>query len=116
VFVETQFEQRRSDFSGFAQKPLYRFDHATFVVRDMEEAVRFFGVLGFQVDLDVMIAGETLGRYMGIKDLEARHVTLVLVNSPVCQEVQLVNYSYPNPIPDPHIGNLNKLGYKPWMT
>jgi catechol 2,3-dioxygenase-like lactoylglutathione lyase family enzyme len=59
-----------------------RFDHVTFVVRDMDEAKRFFGLLGFQVDLDVMISGDILERYMGIEGLRAQHVTLVLTNSP----------------------------------
>jgi catechol 2,3-dioxygenase-like lactoylglutathione lyase family enzyme len=88
-----------------------RFDHATIVVRDMEEAIRFFGLLGFRVDLDVMISGETMERYMGIKDIDARHVTLVLTDSSVRQEVQLVKYNHPDPIPDPHVDDLNKLGH-----
>ncbi len=88
-----------------------RFDHVTFVVRDMEEAVRFFGLLGFQVDIDVMIAGGIIAQYMGIEGIEARHVTLVLAGSPVRQEIQLVKYHHPDPIPDPHINDLNKLGY-----
>ena len=88
-----------------------RFDHVTFVVRDMEEAVRFFGLMGFQVDIDVMIAGGVIAQYMGIEGIEARHVTLVLAGSPVRQEIQLVKYHHPDPIPDPHINDLNKLGY-----
>jgi catechol 2,3-dioxygenase-like lactoylglutathione lyase family enzyme len=88
-----------------------RFDHVTFVVRDMEEAKRFFGLLGFQVDLDVTISGEVIERYLGIKDIEAQHVTLALADSPVRQEIQLLQYSHPDPIPDPHINDLNKLGY-----
>ena len=88
-----------------------RFDHVTFVVRDMEEAVRFFGLLGFQVDIDVIIAGGVIAQYMGIEGIEARHVTLVLAASPVRQEIQLVKYHHPDPIPDPHINDLNKLGY-----
>ena len=88
-----------------------RFDHVTFVVRDMEEAVRFFGLLGFQVDIDVIIAGGVIAQYMGIEGIEARHVTLVLAASPVRQEIQLVQYHHPDPIPDPHINDLNKLGY-----
>jgi catechol 2,3-dioxygenase-like lactoylglutathione lyase family enzyme len=88
-----------------------RFDHVTFVVREMEEAVRFFGLLGFQVDIDVMIAGGIIAQYMGIEGIEARHVTLVLAGSPVRQEIQLVKYHHPDPIPDPHINNLNKVGY-----
>lgn len=88
-----------------------RFDHVTFVVRDLEEAKRFFGLLGFQVDLDVTISGEVIERYMGIKGIETRHVTLALADSPVRQEIQLLKYSHPDPIPDPHINDLNKLGY-----
>jgi catechol 2,3-dioxygenase-like lactoylglutathione lyase family enzyme len=87
------------------------FDHATFVVRDMEGAKLFFGLLGFQVDLDVKISGETIGRYMGIEGIKAHHATLVLANSPVRQEIQLVSYIHPDPISDPHINDLNKLGY-----
>ncbi len=88
-----------------------RFDLVTFVVRDMEEAVRFFGLLGFQVDIDVTIAGGVIAQYMGIEGIEARHVTLVLADSTVRQEIQLVKYHHPDPIPDPHINDLNKLGY-----
>ena len=88
-----------------------RFDHVTFVVRDMEEAKRFFGLLGFQVDIDVMISGGIIAQYMGIEGIEARHVTLVLADSPVRQEIQLVQYSHPDPLPDPYINDLNKLGY-----
>ena len=88
-----------------------RFDHVTFVVQDMEEATRFFGLLGFQVDIDVMISGGVIAQYMGIEGIEARHVTLVLAGSPVRQEIQLVKYHHPDPFPDPHIHDLNKLGY-----
>ncbi len=88
-----------------------RFDHATFVVRDMEEAKRFFSLLGFEVDIDVMITGGIIAQYMGIEGIKAQHVTLVLANSPVRQEIQLLKYIHPDPIPDPHINDLNKLGY-----
>jgi len=88
-----------------------RFDHATFVVRDMEEAIRFFSLLGFQVDIDVMISGDIIARYMGIEGIEAQHVTMVLASIPVRQEIQLVKYHHPDPIPDAHINELNKLGY-----
>jgi catechol 2,3-dioxygenase-like lactoylglutathione lyase family enzyme len=88
-----------------------RFDHATLVVQDMEEATRFFGLLGFEVDIDVIISGGVIAEYMGIEGIEARHVTLVLAGSPVRQEIQLVRYHHPDPIPDPHINDLNKVGY-----
>ncbi len=88
-----------------------RFDHATFVVRDMEEATRFFGLLGFEVDIYVMISGGIIAEYMGIEGIEARHVTMALAGSPVRQEIQLVKYHHPDPIPDAHLNDLNKVGY-----
>ena len=88
-----------------------RFDHVTFVVRDMEEAKRFFGLLGFEVDIDVMISGGVIAEYMGIEGITAQHVTMVLAGSPVRQEIQLVKYHHPDPCPDPHINDLNKVGY-----
>ncbi len=88
-----------------------RFDHVTLVVRDMEEATRFFGLLGFEVDIDVTISGGVIAEYMGIEGIEAQHVTMALAGSPVRQEIQLVKYHHPDPFPDPHINDLNKIGY-----
>lgn len=88
-----------------------RFDHVTFVVRDVEEAKHFFGLLGFKEDKSVVISGEKFERYMGIAGIESGHVTLVLADSPQRLEVQLLKYHHPAPLPDPHITHLNKLGY-----
>ncbi len=78
-----------------------RFDHVTFVVRDMEEAVRFFGLLGFQVDIDVTIAGGVIAQYMGIEGIEARHVTLVLADSTVRSGNPISEIPSPRPHPRP---------------
>jgi catechol 2,3-dioxygenase-like lactoylglutathione lyase family enzyme len=87
------------------------FDHLTVVVRDAEEAKRFFGLLGFVEDRAVVIRGEVMDRYMGVAGIEADHITLVLEGaSPRC-EVQLLRYRHPDPIPDPDITRLEKLGY-----
>lgn len=88
-----------------------RFDHVTFVVRDLEAAKHFFGLLGFQEDLNVVISGEVFSRYMGIDGIEAEHITLVLTDFPQRMEVQLLKYRKPDPLLDPHITKLNKLGY-----
>ena len=61
--------------------------------------------------MDVLISGETIGQYMGIEGIKAQHVTLMLANSPVRQEIQLMRYIHPDSIADPHINDLNKLGY-----
>ena len=48
---------------------------------------------------------------MGIDGIEAEHITLVLTDFPQRMEVQLLKYRKPDPLLDPHITKLNKLGY-----
>ena len=87
-----------------------RFDHLTIVVRDIDRATAFFSVLGFKEAVSVVIAGEPFASYMGIPGIEAEHVTLVLENASPRTEIQLLRYRHPDPLPDPHIRDLNKLG------
>ena len=87
------------------------FDHVTIVVRDIEKARKFFSLLGFEEKRSVVISGEKFEKYMGIDGIEAEHVTLVLANASPRIEVQLLKYRHPDPISDPNITNLNKLGY-----
>jgi catechol 2,3-dioxygenase-like lactoylglutathione lyase family enzyme len=56
-----------------------QFDHVTIVVRDVEKAKKFFGLLGFEDATSVVISGEEMSRYMGIDGIEAEHVTLELL-------------------------------------
>ena len=86
------------------------FDHLTIVVRDTERAKAFFAVLGFKEAMSVTIAGEPFASYMGVPGIEAEHVTLVLENASPRTEIQLLRYLHPEPLPDPHIRDLNKLG------
>jgi catechol 2,3-dioxygenase-like lactoylglutathione lyase family enzyme len=74
---------------------LTRFDHVTVVVRDLDAALRFFTVLGFVVDKSVVIAGEPFAAYMGVDDIEADHVTLVLAGASPRVEVQVLRYRRP---------------------
>lgn len=87
------------------------FDHVTIVVRDVEAAKQFFGLLGFREDKSVVIAGQQFSAYMGVNDIEAEHVTLALADVSPRTEVQLLKYRRPDPLPDPNIGNLSKLGF-----
>ncbi len=87
------------------------FDHVTIVVRDVEAAKQFFGLLGFREDKSVVITGPQFAAYMGVDGIEAEHVTLALPNVSPRTEVQLLKYRHPEPIPDPAIGNLAKLGF-----
>lgn len=89
---------------------LRHFDHLTIVVRDLDRAKAFFGVLGFREAISVVITGEPFASYMGVPDIEADHVTLVLEGVTPRTEIQLLRYRHPDPLPDPHVRELNKLG------
>ena len=89
---------------------LRHFDHLTIVVRDLEGAKAFFRVLGFKEAKSVVIAGEPFASYMGVQEIKADHVTLVLENVSPRTEIQLLHYQHPHPITDPHIRDLYKIG------
>ena len=48
---------------------------------------------------------------MGVQGIEADHVTLVLEHAEPRAEIQLLRYRQPATLPDPHIRDLNKLGF-----
>jgi catechol 2,3-dioxygenase-like lactoylglutathione lyase family enzyme len=86
-----------------------KFDHVTIVVRDVEAAKRFFGLLGFKEVKSVVISGQVMDDYMGIQGLEADHVTLAIEDPHT--EVQLLHYHHPAAIADADAGKLNKVGF-----
>jgi len=90
---------------------LKHFDHVTVAVTDMPAAIRFFGLLGFELDKDVVINGPVMDRYMGIDNLEARHVTLVLRDAEPRLEVQLLHFNRPAVAPTGDIARLDRIGF-----
>jgi catechol 2,3-dioxygenase-like lactoylglutathione lyase family enzyme len=89
---------------------LKHFDHLTIVVRDVGRAKDFFALLGFKEAKSVVIAGEPFASYMGVPEIKAEHVTLVLENASPRTEIQLLRYLNPSALPDPHIRDLYKIG------
>ena len=87
------------------------FDHMTVVVADLDAARRFFALLGFSERVAVIAQGEEIARYMGMEGWEADHVTLVLEDAPVHQEVQLLRFHHPAAEPDGGAGTLTRLGF-----
>jgi catechol 2,3-dioxygenase-like lactoylglutathione lyase family enzyme len=87
------------------------FDHMTIVVTDLDEARRFFGLLGFEERLAVVAQGQEIARYMGIDDWEADHVTLALDGAVTHQEVQLLRFHRPAAAPDEGAGSLARIGF-----
>ena len=86
-------------------------DHLSFVVRDLEAAKSFFAILGFEQNISTVISGKTFSDYMGVPDIEADHVTMVLNGCTPHFEVQLLHYRHPDPLPEPHIRDLNHVGF-----
>jgi catechol 2,3-dioxygenase-like lactoylglutathione lyase family enzyme len=87
------------------------FDHVTIAVSDIGKAKAFFALLGFVEEKSVVITGDKFARFMGIKDIEAEHVTLALAGASPRLEIQLLRYHRPEPLPDPAIARLDKLGF-----
>jgi len=90
---------------------LKRFDHVTIVVRDIAGAIAFFEALGFYLDKDVVISGPVFSAYMGVPDIEAQHVTLVLQGAPSRTEIQLLHYIGLEQAADPGVADLTRLGF-----
>jgi len=90
---------------------LKHFDHVTVAVTDIPAAVRFFGLLGFELNKDVVISGPVMDRYMGIANLEARHVTLVLKGAEPRCEVQLLHFNRPAVTPGADVARLDRIGF-----
>ena len=87
------------------------FDHMTIVVTDLEEARRFFGLLGFEETIAVVASGERISDYMGIPGWESDHVTLALKGADVRQEIQLLRFHQPPIKIDGGTGTLDRTGF-----
>jgi catechol 2,3-dioxygenase-like lactoylglutathione lyase family enzyme len=92
---------------------IQRFDHVTVVVRDIDGAKRFFALLGFEEDKPKtgVITGPRFAKYMGVDDIEADHMTLVVPGTSPRFEVQLLRYRHPVAVTDPDIERLDKTGF-----
>lgn len=104
-------EQRDPPDTDQGTVKVKHFDHITVCVSDLEAAKRFFALLGLAEDKSVVISGERFARYMGLAEIEADHVTLVLPGASPRFEVQLLHYRRPAAVGDPHIAKLDKLGF-----
>ncbi len=87
-------------------------DHITIAVVDAATAISFFELLGFRKDHVVRIDGDAPARYMGMPDMKAEHITLVLEGSSPRFEIQLLEFD-PTSADDPgaHPTNLRRRGY-----
>ena len=75
-------------------------DHVTVAVADAATAIEFFELLGFKKTHVATIDGGAPARYMGMPDMKAEHITLVLEGSEPRFEIQLLEFD-PAPSEDP---------------
>jgi len=61
--------------------------------------------------MSVIISGPPFDSYMGVPGIEAEHVTLVLENVSPRTEIQLLKYLHPEPLLDPAIRDLHRIGF-----
>ena len=87
-------------------------DHVTVAVADAATAIQFFELLGFRKQHVVTIDGGDPARYMGMPDMKAQHITLVLEGADPRFEIQLLEFD-PTPGADPglHPTNMRRRGY-----
>jgi len=87
-------------------------DHVTIAVADAATAIEFFALLGFQKTHVLTIDGGEPAQYMGMPNMKAQHITLVLEGADPHFEIQLLAFD-PTPGADPgeHPTNLRRRGY-----
>jgi catechol 2,3-dioxygenase-like lactoylglutathione lyase family enzyme len=87
-------------------------DHVTVAVANAATAIEFFECFGFRKQHIVTIDGGPPARYMGMPDMKAQHITLVLEGAEPRFEIQLLAFD-PTSASDPgeHPTNLRRRGY-----
>jgi len=87
-------------------------DHVTVAVANAAKAIEFFEILGFRKQHVTTIDGGPPARYMGMPEMKAQHITLVLEGAEPHFEVQLLEFDPKAPEdPGEHPTNLRQRGY-----
>ena len=87
-------------------------DHVTIAVANAAAAIEFFEVLGFRKQHVATIDDGPPAQYMGMPEMKAQHITLVLEGAEPRFEIQLLEFD-PRPPDDlgEHPTNLRRRGY-----
>ena len=85
-------------------------DHVTIAVADVDAAVEFFALFGFRKDHVARIDGGVPAEYMGMPDMHADHVTLVL-DCAARFEIQLLRFDDLPPDTDSTTSNRHRHGF-----
>jgi catechol 2,3-dioxygenase-like lactoylglutathione lyase family enzyme len=85
-------------------------DHINIVVSDIAQAKSFFLDLGFQEIDSACLSGDMFSKVVGLKDIEATYVALMLPNTET--KLELIQYLNPMGGKDPCLGKANQLGVR----
>ena len=86
-------------------------NHMSIVVNDVAAAKHFLSVLGFEETSSKVISGPVMEDYLGVKDMEAEHITMVLKEASPYFDIQLLKYRRPVSAPNEHIRDLSAIGF-----
>ncbi len=109
--VDSAFRPHQFYAASMATSRHDGFDHVTIAVADLEGAVGFFALLGFEQTGATVVSGDEMSHYMGIPEWEADHVTLTLTGASTHQEVQLLRFHHPQVPANPAEPDLARLGF-----
>ncbi|MGI9524268.1 MAG: VOC family protein [Hyphomicrobiaceae bacterium] len=86
-------------------------NHMSIVVNDVGAAKDFLLALGFQEQSRKMISGPVMEQYLGVRDMEAEHTTMILKDADPYFDIQILKYQKPSSPQNEHIRDLSAIGY-----
>ncbi|TMV09562.1 glyoxalase [Ruegeria sediminis] len=86
-------------------------NHMSIVVNDVDAAQRFLSALGFEEFSRKVISGPVMEEYLGVPDIEAEHITMVLKDADPYFDIQLLKYHRPISPQNEHIRDLSAIGF-----
>lgn len=89
---------------------LHSIDHVNLVVTDLNRAIEFFTLLGFEVLHQGDLEGEWISRIVGLEAVQAHYVSLGLPQSQT--KLELIHYHRPAVRKDPDIRQANGQGFR----
>ncbi len=87
-----------------------KLDHLNIVVHDLEQAARFFGLFGYEIEDEADLSGEWISKVVGLDRVDARYVRLKSPDSPVM--IELIHYRNPPGEATGSIDQANEPGYR----
>lgn len=87
-----------------------KIDHVNIVVSDLEGAKKFFLLMGFTLREERILKGAWFDELTQFPNAEAKFASLTLPETQI--NVELIAYKNPSGTTDPHISELNQMGFR----